>query len=89
MSEKSTRRVKKKWGKVFESTVIERAAVIDEELAENIEKDIKNSDAITPQELADKHGIRVSLAKKILRKFADDGVIQLQFKTNSYEIYKS
>lgn len=82
-----TLKVKKKYGKVFEKPIIRRDIIIDADQMKDIEKDIKAQSVITPQTLANKHHIRVSIARRILRKMADDGQIHLKFKSSSQEIY--
>jgi len=87
MAESRVRKVKKKYGKVWEHTVIERVAVMDKDKAKEIEKYIDSNDVFTPQELSKKHEVRVSLARRILEKYAEDGALQLKYKNGSNEIY--
>jgi len=87
MSESRTRKVKKKWGKVWESTVIERAGTLTEDKAEEVAKYIDSQKVITPEELANRQAIRVSLARKILSGYAEEGKLKLSFKNGQSEIY--
>ncbi|MHA1512516.1 MAG: hypothetical protein ACTSRJ_00415 [Candidatus Hodarchaeales archaeon] len=69
-TEKRTKK-KRRWGKVFEYTSYERSLLVGKdydnllkELATDYEK--RKSIVVTPQELAAKHDIRVSVAKQLL-----------------------
>ena len=87
MSETGTRKVKKKWGKVWESNIIKRAATMDNDKAEEISKYLEGLKVITPQELANRMQIRVSLARKILSTYAEEGAFTLTHKNGISEIY--
>ena len=87
MSEVSTRKVKKKWGKVWESTVIKRAITIDKDKMTEINKYLDGVKVTTPQEFANKMQIRVSLAREILSSLVENGSMQLTFKNGNNEIY--
>ncbi|MDH5402182.1 MAG: hypothetical protein OEZ01_06065 [Candidatus Heimdallarchaeota archaeon] len=90
MSEKSSVvRKKKKWGKVYEYTPVIRAAQLSEESRKEIEKDLQKTSGITPQALAHKYGIKVSLAKKILNHFQQKGSISAAHKSAKIQVYKS
>ena len=69
-TEKRTKK-KRRWGKVFEYTSYERSLLVGDEydsllkeLAAEYEK--RKSIVVTPQELAAKRDIRVSVAKQLL-----------------------
>ncbi len=87
MSERTVVKKKKKWGKIFEYTPTVRSSILTEELAEEIEKDVKNSNAITPQSLANKHNIKVSLAKRILKKLEEKGDLKLVHSSGKNKLY--
>jgi len=87
MSERTVVKKKKKWGKVYEYSPQIRASVLTEELAEEIQKDIKKATGITPQALATKHGIKVSLAKQILESMATKGELEMVHSNGKNKIY--
>jgi ribosomal protein S25 len=89
MSERGTVKKKKRWGRVYESQSLIRGVRLDQDKADEIAKDIKNSKVVTPQSLSQKHTIRVSLARKILRQMEEDGKITLKYKNGAEEIYTS
>lgn len=87
MSESRVVKKKKKWGKVYTYTPIKRKTVLTPELAEEIEKDLNKPSVTTPILFAIKHGITVSLAKRILREKAKEGKITLTHSTAKNQIY--
>jgi len=89
MSDKGVVRKKKKWGKTYEYTPIVRAAVLDEETMDAVQKDLKNLKATTPQSFANKHSIKVSIAKNILKSQVEEGKLKLHHKGQLTNIYSS
>lgn len=87
MSESRVVKKKKKWGKVYTYTPIKRKSILTPELAEEIEKDLKKPAVTTPRLFAIKHGITVSLAKKILNQKAEEGKITLSHSTAKNQIF--
>ena len=88
MSEKpKTVKKKKKWGKVYEYTPIARTGILDGDLAKEIEKEVKKGSFQTPSQLATKYGIKVSLAKKILREFEEKKVLTAVYDRQDNRIY--
>lgn len=87
MSESKTVKKKKKWGKIYQYTPIKRDIVLTDEKANEIETDLKKATAVTPQSLASKHGIRVSLAKKILKEYNEKGKLKLVHSKSKYQVY--
>ncbi len=79
---------KKKWGKVYTYTPIRRKSVLSKEQAAEIEKDLQKPYVTTTTQFAQKHGITVSLAKKILREYAENGKFTLAHKTAKNQIYQ-
>ncbi len=79
---------KKRWGKVYQWTPIVRSAGLDEEKAKDIEKELtKGKGPFTPQALAQKYSIKVSLAKKILKDFVDNDKLQVVYESSKHKIY--
>ena len=89
VEESRTIKAKKKYGKVWEHQSVKRSVMLDADSIEEIEKYFKGSKVITPQDLANKQGIRVSLAKKILRTYEEEGVIELVHSQGANLIYKA
>ncbi len=80
---------KKKWGKTYEYVPVVRSMTLDEEKMAEIEKELKNLKPTTPESFANKYGIKVSLAKLILKKYAEDGKIKVLSKGTRTELYSS
>lgn len=89
MSESRTIKKKKRWGKIYEYTPTVRLSVLTPELAEEIQKELENTSGVTPQSLALKHGIKVSLAKKILQKMVKKGKLKLVHSNSKNKIYSN
>jgi len=90
MSEKrGVVRKKKRWGKTFEYTPISRKAVLDEDTLAEVEKDLKKLKPVTAESFANKHGIRVGLAKKILESQVEEGKIKRIHKGQVTSIYSA
>ena len=52
-----------------------------------IAKDVKKMKCITPYLVASKYGIKISLAKKVLRELAERNVIKLVDRNRRVDIY--
>ncbi len=53
-----------------------RSILVDENLLKTMEKEIPKMKVITPSEVSDKYGIRVSVAKSILKNLEAKGIIK-------------
>ncbi len=62
-------------------------ARVDKEVLEKIKKDLEKAKVITPSEIASRHGIKVSLAKAILRLMEQEGKIKLVMGDSKQKIY--
>ena len=69
------KKMKKAQEKVVEKEV--RNILIDETILETMEKEIPRMKVITPSEVSDKYGLRVSVVKCILRDLERKGLIKL------------
>lgn len=69
------KKMKKEQEKVVEKEV--RSVLVDEKMLETMEKEIPRMRVITPSEVSDKYGIRVSVAKAILKRLEEKGLIKL------------
>jgi len=52
-----------------------RAYIVSPELIEEMRKHVVKARVITPQSLAMKYGIRVSVARKLLRQWEKEGLV--------------
>ena len=87
MSEKKTVKKKKRWGKVYEYQPNIRDIVLTEDQLKEIEAELKKSNVYTPQSLANKFNIKVSLAKKILNKQVEAGKFKEIASTSKSQVF--
>ncbi len=64
-----------------------RISIIPQELLNKMLTDIKKSKYVTPTMLAQRYEIKVSSAKKILRKLENDRVVEPRVKTARLTVY--
>ncbi len=57
-------------------------------ILEQIKKDVQRSKVVTPQSLAMKYNIRVSVARKLLRKFEEEGLVTYVDGNSRIRIYR-
>ncbi len=82
------KRVKrKKWGRVYEKESFKRALLVPDDLFEQITQGIKNMKVITSTNIAEKFGIRVSIARRILEDLNEKGEIKVYGKTPRLILY--
>ena len=91
ISDKKVRK-KRRWGKVFEYTSYQRPLLVSEaykELLANLEEDYskRKSLIITPQEIAAKRDIRVSVAKQLLTDLEEKNIVKKTFSNKRTQIY--
>jgi small subunit ribosomal protein S25e len=84
---KGSRKVRKKFGKIREHFPYERALLISDEVQKSMEKEIPRMPVVTPTFIAEKYGIRVSIAKKVLEEMVSKGIIEKRFKSGRVAIY--
>lgn len=89
MSEKKTVKKKKRWGKVYEYQPNIRDIVLTEDQLKEIEAELKKNNVYTPQALAHKFNIKVSLAKKILNKQVEMGKYNEIKSTSKSQVYSN
>jgi ribosomal protein S25 len=58
-----------------------RLGIVDPSLLKKVAEDIKNFDFVTTFTLAQRHNIRYSLAKKILKELAAQNIVNIVLKT--------
>ncbi len=80
-------RKKKRWGKVVEFTPIERSLQADDKVRSKIIDEARKAKVITPQALADRHGIRVSTAGRLLKELEAEGSIELVGSSSRVKVY--
>ena len=88
VEESRTIKAKKKYGKVWEHNSVKRSILLDDDKIDETSKYLDGVKVVTPQELATRQGIRVSLAKKILDNYVEDGSLELVHSQGSNIIYK-
>ena len=87
--ERKVVRKKKKFGLVVEFTPTIRELNPDEETLKKIDDELKRAKGITPAYLANKYGIRVSTAKKILREAEANNVFKRITKSRRTVVYST
>ncbi|MFX0113473.1 MAG: hypothetical protein ACFFB3_02895 [Candidatus Hodarchaeota archaeon] len=84
-------RKKRRWGRVYEYSSYERKIVINEqafhELSSKIADEMAKSKGLTAQELAERHDIRASVAKRILESLEESGKIKLLARGQNTKVY--
>ncbi len=66
-----------------------RSIEVTPELEEEIRKYVKKAKTVTPQSLASKYGIRISVAKKLLRVFEKEGLVVCVDGYSKLRIYRA
>ena len=84
---KGSRKVRKRFGRVREHFPYERALLISDEVQQSMEKEIPKMSVVTPTFVAEKYGIRVSMAKNVLDEMTSKGILEKQFKSGRLIIY--
>jgi ribosomal protein S25 len=82
------KRMNKKYGKVATLDTKQRDPFIPKSVEEKIRKDVKHSAAITANDLADKHDVRVSSIKKLLKTLEEEGLITINSSSSRIKIYR-
>lgn len=78
---------KKSEPKVKSHEAVRRELIISEEQKQEIEKEIPKMRVITPSSIAQKFGIRVSIAKAILNEQESKGVIKKVTSQGRFKLY--
>lgn len=89
VSEKKVVRKKKKFGLVVEFVPITRDLFPDDETKKKIDDDIAKARGVTPEYLANKYNIRVSLAKKMLKEAEANNIIELISNSRRTKVYSA
>ena len=91
VTDKRTRK-KRRWGRVFEYSSYERDlpvgdqyAEILNELSEDYSK--RKTIVVTPQEIASKRDIRVSVAKRLLTELEEKKIVKRSFSNRRIHVY--
>ena len=86
-------RKKRRWGRVIEYSTYQRRLVYGSkynEITAAVEKSLKKERAVvTPQNVAQQHDIRVSVAKQILKELEEKGKAKLVDSCSRLRIYTS
>lgn len=91
LSEKKVRK-KRRWGKVFEYSSYERSLVVGDDykgLLKELEADYskRKSIIVTPQEIAAKRDIRVSIAKQLLEDLEEKKILKKSISNKRILVY--
>jgi ribosomal protein S25 len=86
-------RKKRRWGKVFEYTSYERSLLVGEEYNKVLEELIaeygkRKNAVVTPQEIAARHDIRVSVAKQLLAELEEKNILKKSFSNRRIKVYE-
>ena len=87
MQEEQEKKEKKKAPSKTGKEVISRNVVIDEDTRKKVQEELKNENVVTPYVLAQKAGISISVAKKILSQMVQEGTIKLVAKNKRTAVY--
>ena len=85
-------RKKRRWGRIFEYTSYERNLLVGDEynaLLSELEKDYSKRKSIvtTPQEIASRRDIRVSVAKRLLADLEKKNIVKKAHSNKRVQIY--
>ena len=84
-------RKKRRWGRVYEYSSYERSILVNEQafhdLTAKVVEEVAKSRGLTAQEIANRHNIRVSVAKQILNTLLEDGQIQLLLTAQNVKLF--
>jgi len=89
--EKKTKRIKR-WGRTIQFSSYQRRIVFGDDyndLKAKVKNELNKLRVITPQELAKKHDIRVSIAKQMLEDLEEENAVNLVDKSKRARIYKT
>ncbi len=89
--DKRTRK-KRRWGKIFEYSSYERKLLVGDEykeLLKELEEDYskRKNFVVTPQEIAAKQDIRVSVAKQLLDDLEEKKIVKLETSNRRLKVY--
>jgi small subunit ribosomal protein S25e len=67
---------------------IVRSVEVTQEMLNEMKKALKRAKVVTPQSIAESYGIKVSVAKRILRELEKEGVVIYVNGNSKLRIYK-
>jgi small subunit ribosomal protein S25e len=67
---------------------IVRSVEVTQEMLNEMKKALKRAKVVTPQSIAESYGIKVSVAKRILRELEKEGVVMYVNGNSKLKIYK-
>ncbi|MHA1966493.1 MAG: hypothetical protein ACW964_01700 [Candidatus Hodarchaeales archaeon] len=91
VTDKKTRK-KRRWGRVFEYSSYERQLPVGDQYTEildelSAEYSKRKTIVVTPQEIASKRDIRVSVAKRLLAELAEKNIVKRSYSNRRIQIY--
>ena len=87
ISKQSSKGDKKKEETKSRHEAIRRELVISEEQKQEMEKEIPTMRVITPSAIAQKYGVRVSIAKAVLTELESKGLIRQVISEGKFKLY--
>ncbi len=85
--EEAEKKEKKKAPSKTGKEVISRNVVVDDDTRKKVMDELKAEKVVTPYVLAQKAGITISVAKKILEQMASEGAVKLVAKNRRTAVY--
>ena len=87
ISKQSSRGEKSKEETKGRREAVRRELVISEEQKQEMEKEIPTMRVITPSAIAQKYGVRVSIAKAVLTELESKGLIRRVISEGKFKLY--
>lgn len=87
ISKQSSKGAKKKEETKSRHEAVRRELVISEEQKQEMEKEIPTMRVITPSAIAQKYGVRVSIAKAVLTELESKGLIRRVISEGKFKLY--
>ncbi len=87
ISKQSSKGEKKKEETKGRHEAVRRELVISEEQKQEMEKEIPTMRVITPSAIAQKYGVRVSIAKAVLTELESKGLIRQVISEGKFKLY--
>jgi small subunit ribosomal protein S25e len=72
----TSRKEKKKWTEAKKEEAVRKTVTVSDELLGKVEKELSRTSLISAYSLGAKHNINISVAKNLLRHFAQLGVVE-------------
>lgn len=84
---KATLNLRRKYGRSKQINIVERDSFIPKSVEDEIRESIKKRKSILASDIALKHDIRLSTAKKLLDRYEEEGLIKLYDPSLKLKVY--